>query len=130
MGVSNKATSSCGSSTEGLLWKSLRVDLLSEDMDFTQHDEMSPIHSRDPKTINSNLKITDHHFDRVWVWSHALFEVSRLVIMPCLQLLHIYMHWIKAVWASILNSVISPFFSSFGKCNVICSVLSLVWFSS
>ncbi|KAF6714496.1 Caveolin-2 [Oryzias melastigma] len=86
-------------------------------------------------------------FDRVWLGSHALFEVSRLwcyrflslllavpmslaagvlfamlsclhiwVIMPCLQLLHIYMHWIKAVWASILNIFISPFFSSVGKC--------------
>ncbi|XP_044204702.1 caveolin-2-like [Thunnus albacares] len=86
-------------------------------------------------------------FDKVWLWSHALFEVSRLwcyrfislllavpvslaagllfavlsclhiwLIMPCVQLLLINMHWVQTVWGSILNILISPFFASIGKC--------------
>ncbi|TKS71684.1 Caveolin-2 [Collichthys lucidus] len=86
-------------------------------------------------------------FDKVWLWSHALFEVSRLwcyrlislllavpvslvagilfavlsclhiwLIMPSVQLLLINMHWVRTVWGSILNILVSPFFTSIGKC--------------
>ncbi|KAL2091561.1 hypothetical protein ACEWY4_013824 [Coilia grayii] len=86
-------------------------------------------------------------FDKVWLWSHALFEVSRLwfyrlislllavpvslvagilfailsclhiwLIMPCVQLSLINMHWIKVVWGSVLDILIAPLCSSLGKC--------------
>lgn len=131
-------------------------------------------------------------FDKVWLWSHALFEVTRLwcycaftlllavpvslasgllfavlsclhiwwdyciaedegqtistfmcfyshrwwicgqmmkwahftstclcfprLIMPCVQILLISMHWVQSVWGSSLNIFISPFFTSIGKC--------------
>ncbi|XP_041836943.1 caveolin-2-like [Melanotaenia boesemani] len=135
----------------------VKVDVHSEDVDFI-HDDVRPlIHNRDPKRVNSNLKVmfedviaeppSVRSFDKVWLWSHALFEVSRLwcyrfislllavpvslaagllfavlsclhiwLIVPCVQLLLINMHWIQAVWASILNIFVSPFFTSLGKC--------------
>uniref|UniRef100_A0A8B9JEU3 Caveolin n=1 Tax=Astyanax mexicanus TaxID=7994 RepID=A0A8B9JEU3_ASTMX len=93
--------------------------------------------------------------DKVWLWSHALFEVSRLwiyrlislllavpvalllgmlfallsclhiwLIMPSVQLLLINMHWVKVVWASVLDLTISPFFSSLGRC---CGAINIRW---
>ncbi|XP_061584484.1 caveolin-2-like [Cololabis saira] len=133
------------------------VDVESEDQDINYSNSRPRIHDRDPKRVNSNLKVmfedviaeppSVRSFDKVWLWSNALFEVSRLwcyrlvslllavpvslaagllfaalsclhiwVIMPCLQLLLINMHWVRTVWASILNIFISPFFTSVGKC--------------
>ncbi|CAJ1051001.1 caveolin-2-like [Xyrichtys novacula] len=136
----------------------VKVDMQSEDLTFTQSGTSRvSIQDRDPRGINKNLKVTFEDviaeppsvrsFDKVWLWSHALFEVARLwcyrlislllavplslaagllfavlsclhiwLIMPCVQLLLINMHWIRTVWSSILNILISPYFSSIGKC--------------
>ncbi|XP_047439538.1 caveolin-2-like [Mugil cephalus] len=135
----------------------IKVDVNSEDLDSSHFDTRPLVYDRDPKRVNSSLKVmfedviaeppSVHSFDKVWVWSHALFEVSRLwcyrlislllavpvsltagllfailsclhiwLIMPCVQLLLINMYWVQTVWASILNILISPFFTSIGKC--------------
>ncbi|XP_072239257.1 caveolin-2-like [Leuresthes tenuis] len=135
----------------------VKVDVHSEDLHTTNSDVKSTIQDRDPKRINNNLKVmfedviaeppSVRSFDKVWLWSHALFEVSRLwcyrlislllavpvslaagllfavlsclhiwLIVPCVQLILINMHWIQTVWASILNIFVSPFFTSLGKC--------------
>ncbi|KAM3621932.1 uncharacterized protein V6R79_017955 [Siganus canaliculatus] len=135
----------------------IRVDVPSEDLNPTQGHTKPLIYDRDPKRINQSLKVTFEDviaeprsvrsFDKVWLWSHALFEVSRLwcynlitillavpvslvagllfavlscihiwMIMPCVQLLLINMHWVQTLWSSILNILISPFFTSLGKC--------------
>nr|XP_046241222.1 caveolin-2-like [Scatophagus argus] len=135
----------------------VRVDVQSEDLNSTPGDTKSLIHGRDPKNVNKCLKVTFEDviaepssvrsFDKVWLWSHALFEVSRLwcyrfislllavpvslaagllfavlsclhiwLIMPCVQLLLINMHWVQTAWGNILNIVISPLFTSTGKC--------------
>ncbi|XP_064160021.1 caveolin-2-like [Anguilla rostrata] len=118
---------------------------------------------RDPKGVNQCLKVTFvdviaeppsvRSFDKVWLWSHALFEVSRIwfyriislllavplaliagvlfallsclhiwLIMPCVQLFLINMHWVQTIWASVLDITISPLFSSMGKC---CGAISI-----
>ncbi|KAM9758329.1 caveolin-2-like [Menidia menidia] len=133
----------------------VKVDVHFEDLHCSDVKPM--IQDRDPKRINNSLKVmfedviaeppTVRSFDKVWLWSHALFEVSRLwcyrlislllalpvslaagllfavlsclhiwLIMPCVQLTLINMHWIQTVWASILNIFVSPFFTSLGKC--------------
>ncbi|XP_062401719.1 caveolin-2-like [Sardina pilchardus] len=115
------------------------------------------VKDRDPKGVNKCLKVTFEDviaeppsvrsFDKVWLGSHTIFEVSRLwfyrlislllavpvslvagilfailsclhiwLIMPCVQLALINMHWIKVVWGSLLDILIAPFFSSLGKC--------------
>ncbi|XP_032370354.1 caveolin-2 [Etheostoma spectabile] len=135
----------------------VKVDIQSEDLNSKQCEIRLLIDDRDPKRVNKSLKVTFEDviaeppsvrsFDKVWLWSHALFEVSRLwiyrlislllavpvslaagilfavlsclhiwLIMPCVQLLLINMHWVQTVWGSILNILISPFFTSFGKC--------------
>ncbi|XP_051271170.1 caveolin-2-like [Dicentrarchus labrax] len=135
----------------------VKVDVQSEDLNSTHRDTRPLIHDRDPKRINKSLKVTFEDviaeppsvrsFDKVWLWSHALFEVSRLwcyrfislllavpvslvagllfavlsclhiwLIMPCVQLLLINMHWVQTVWGSILNILISPVFTSIAKC--------------
>uniref|UniRef100_UPI0037E7C4AA caveolin-2-like n=1 Tax=Semicossyphus pulcher TaxID=241346 RepID=UPI0037E7C4AA len=135
----------------------VKVDVQSEDPGSTHGDtSWALIHDRDPRGINRSLKVTFEDviaeppsvrsFDKVWLWSHALFEVVRLwcyrfislllavplslaagllfavlsclhiwLIMPCVQLLLINMHWIRTVWSSILNILISPYFRSIGK---------------
>ncbi|XP_053171484.1 caveolin-2-like [Scomber japonicus] len=133
------------------------VEVQSEDLHSSHRDVRPLIHDRDPKRVNKSLKVTFEDviaeppsvrsFDKVWLWSHALFEVSRLwcyrfislllavpvslaagllfavlsclhiwLIMPCVQLLLINMQWVQTVWGSILNILISPFFTSAGKC--------------
>ncbi|XP_072539209.1 caveolin-2-like [Salminus brasiliensis] len=123
------------------------------------------IEDRDPKSVNQCLQVSFedviaepasvHSLDKVWLWSHALFEVSRLwfyrlislllavpvalllgvlfaflsclhiwLIMPSVQLLLINMHWVKVVWASVLDLTISPFFSSLGRC---CGAINIRW---
>ncbi|KAM8756313.1 caveolin-2-like [Acanthopagrus schlegelii] len=135
----------------------VKVDVPTDDPNSTHSDARPPLHDRDPKGVNKSLKVTFEDviaeppsvrsFDKVWVWSHALFEVSRLwcyrlvslllavpvslaagllfavlsclhiwLIMPCVQLLLINMHWVQTVWSSILNILITPFFTSIGKC--------------
>ncbi|CAL8338869.1 unnamed protein product [Merluccius merluccius] len=54
----------------------------------SRHEATPLIENRDPKSVNKCLKVTFEDViaepasvrscDRVWVWSHALFEVSRL----------------------------------------------------
>ncbi|XP_041639513.1 caveolin-2-like [Cheilinus undulatus] len=142
----------------------VKVDLQSEDLNSSHSDTSRALNQdRDPKKINKCLKVTFedviaeppsvHSFDKVWLWSHALFEVARLwcyrfislllavplslaagllfavlsclhiwLIMPCVQMLLINMHWIRTVWSSILNILISPYFSSIGKC---CSQINI-----
>ncbi|XP_054881366.1 caveolin-2-like [Poeciliopsis prolifica] len=61
---------------------------VDEGLDFTHHNSQSQIEGRDPNRVNSNLKVmfedviaeppSVRSFDKVWLWSHALFEVSRL----------------------------------------------------
>ncbi|XP_063072712.1 caveolin-2-like [Engraulis encrasicolus] len=116
-----------------------------------------PMIDRDPRGVNKCLKVnfedviaeppSVRSFDKVWVGSHTMFEVSRLwfyriislllaipvslvagilfailsclhiwLIMPCVQLCLINMHWIKVLWASVLDIVIGPLCSSLGKC--------------
>ncbi|XP_071190697.1 caveolin-2-like [Salvelinus alpinus] len=115
------------------------------------------VKDRDPRGVNKCLKVTFEDviaeppsvrsFDKVWLWSYALFEVSRLwcyrlislllavpvslvagilfavlsclhiwLIMPCMQLFLINMHWVQTVWSSVLNIAITHFFKSMGKC--------------
>ncbi|KAM6947107.1 caveolin-2-like [Lycodopsis pacificus] len=134
----------------------IKVNVQSEDLNSTLSDASPLVHDRDPKRVNKSLKVTFEDviaeppsvrsFDKVWLWSHVLFEVSRLwiyrfislllavpvslaagilfavlsflhiwLIMPCVQLLLINMHWVQTVWGSILNILISPLFISIGK---------------
>ncbi|KAK5613028.1 hypothetical protein CRENBAI_002920 [Crenichthys baileyi] len=61
---------------------------VDEGLYFTGSDTGPKIEDRDPKKLNSSLKVTFEDviaeppsvrsFDKVWFWSHALFEVSRL----------------------------------------------------
>ncbi|XP_068450908.1 caveolin-2-like [Clinocottus analis] len=134
----------------------VKVYAQSEDLNSIHSDARPPIHDRDPKRVNTSLKVSFEDviaeppsvrsFDNVWMWSHTLFEVSRLwiyrfislllavpvslaagilfavlsclhiwLIMPCVQLLLINMHWVQTVWGSILNILISPLCFSIGK---------------
>ncbi|XP_071394267.1 caveolin-2-like [Centroberyx affinis] len=156
---------------EGTLWSSLgaphkkaageqmevQVEIQSEDLDSTHSDTRPLVQDRDPRGVNKCLRVTFEDviaeppsvrsFDKVWLWSHALFEVSRLwcyrlislllavpvslaagllfavlsclhiwLIMPCVQLCLINMHWVQTVWGSMLNIAIGPLFTSVGKC--------------
>uniref|UniRef100_A0AAY4CL07 Caveolin n=1 Tax=Denticeps clupeoides TaxID=299321 RepID=A0AAY4CL07_9TELE len=113
------------------------------------------ISNRDPKGMNKCLKVTFddviaepppvRSFDRVWLWSHALFEVSRLwfyrlvclllavpvsllagillavcllsrLITPSVQLAFTNMHWVKVAWGSVLDITVSPICRSAGTC--------------
>ncbi|KAJ8361171.1 hypothetical protein SKAU_G00176960 [Synaphobranchus kaupii] len=142
----------------------VQSDVGSEDDARSSQGATRPVvKDRDPKGINDCLKVTFEDviaeppsvrsFDKVWLWSHALFEVSRLwfyriislllgvplaliagvlfallsclhiwLIMPCVQLILINMHWVQTIWASILDITISPLFSSMGKC---CGAISI-----
>ncbi|KAJ3602652.1 hypothetical protein NHX12_030401 [Muraenolepis orangiensis] len=63
----------------------------------SRHEARPLIGNRDPKAVNECLKVTFEDviaepasvrsFDRVWVWSHALFEVSRLWCYRLISLL-------------------------------------------
>ncbi|XP_076003479.1 caveolin-2-like [Genypterus blacodes] len=133
----------------------VKVEMGEEDLDCNHRRPL--IQDRDPKRVNQCLKVSFEDviaeppsvrsFDKVWLWSHALFEVTRLwcyravtlllavpvslvagllfavlsclhiwLIMPCVQILLISMHWVQCVWGSTLNIFISPFFASIGKC--------------
>ncbi|KAI7794931.1 caveolin-2 [Triplophysa rosa] len=73
-------------------WKTQLETVLEEeeedDLISTQSDTRPLINERDPKQINECLKVTFQDViaepasvrsgDRVWIWSHALFEVSRV----------------------------------------------------
>ncbi|XP_037636338.1 caveolin-2-like [Sebastes umbrosus] len=75
----------------------VKVDGQSEDLNSTHSGKGPLIHDRDPKGINKSLKVTFEDviaeppsvrsFDKVWLWSHALFEVSRLWIYRLISLL-------------------------------------------
>ncbi|KAJ8409342.1 hypothetical protein AAFF_G00235400 [Aldrovandia affinis] len=128
-----------------------------EDARSSQMATRPLLKDRDPKGVNQCLKVTFEDviaepssvrsFDKVWLWSHALFEVSRLwfyriislllavplsliagvlfallsclhiwLIMPCVQLFLINMHWVQTIWGSVLDIAIAPLFSSMGRC--------------
>ncbi|XP_026774814.2 caveolin-2-like [Pangasianodon hypophthalmus] len=136
-----------------------------DEKDSTHKGMKVLIKDRDPKGMNDFLKVafedviaepaSVHSFDKVWLWSNALFEVSRLClyrfislllavpvallagllfsiltflhiwfIVPTMQLLLMNMHWVKVVWASVLDLTISPFFFSLGRC---CGSISIRW---
>ncbi|KAK2874051.1 hypothetical protein Q8A67_021204 [Cirrhinus molitorella] len=73
-------------------WKTQLETVLEEeeedDMISTQSDTRPLINERDPRQINECLKVSFEDViaepvsvrsgDRVWIWSHALFEVSRV----------------------------------------------------
>ncbi|XP_062328952.1 caveolin-2-like [Osmerus eperlanus] len=135
----------------------VEVEEEEESVSITQSDTRPLVQSRDPKGVNKCLKVrfedviaeppSVRSFDKVWLGSHALFEVSRLwfyrlislvlagpvslvagilfallsfihiwLILPCVQVFLIHMHWVQTVWASLLNIAIGPLFNSMGKC--------------
>ncbi|XP_061076043.1 caveolin-2-like [Conger conger] len=136
----------------------LQSEIGSQDGGRSSQGTTRPLQQdRDPKGVNQCLKVTFEDviaeppsvrsFDKVWLWSHALFEVSRVwfyrlislllavplaliagvlfallscihiwLIMPCVQLLLINMHWVQTIWASVLDIAVAPLFSSMGKC--------------
>ncbi|CAL8336880.1 unnamed protein product [Lota lota] len=67
------------------------------DEDSPQGQARRLTENRDPKAVNSCLKVafedviaepaSVRSFDRVWVWSHALFEVSRVWFYRLISLL-------------------------------------------
>ncbi|RXN34331.1 caveolin-2-like protein [Labeo rohita] len=73
-------------------WKTQLETVLEEeeeeDLISTQSDTRPLINERDPRQINECLKVSFEDViaepvsvrsgDRVWIWSHALFEVSRV----------------------------------------------------
>ncbi|CAB1353820.1 unnamed protein product [Coregonus sp. 'balchen'] len=144
---------------EGLLEEVVEVEAEepAQEEDSTHSDTRLLVKDRDPRGVNKCLKVTFEDviaeppsvrsFDKVWLWSHALFEVSRLwcyrlislllavpislvagilfavlsclhiwLIMPCMQLFLINMHWVQTVWGSVLDIAIAPFFKSMGMC--------------
>ncbi|TNN85641.1 Caveolin-2 [Liparis tanakae] len=68
----------------------VKVNAQSEDLNAILSDASPSIHDRDPKRVNKSLKVifedviaeppSVRSFDNVWLWSHAVFEVSRLWI--------------------------------------------------
>ncbi|KAG9353257.1 hypothetical protein JZ751_017833 [Albula glossodonta] len=68
-----------------------------EDGHSSQVATKPPLEDRDPKGVNQCLKVTFEDviaeppsvrsFDKVWLWSHALFEVSRLWFYRLISLL-------------------------------------------
>uniref|UniRef100_A0A3P8YRI2 Caveolin n=1 Tax=Esox lucius TaxID=8010 RepID=A0A3P8YRI2_ESOLU len=148
---------------KGLLQEVVEVEELAQEGDSgsfsvsTHRDAQPLLKDRDPRGINKCLKVmfedmiaeprSVRSFDKVWLWSHALFEVSRLwcyrlisvlfavpvsllagiffavlscihiwLIMPCLQLFLINMHWVLTAWGSVLNIVFAPLCKSISKC--------------
>ncbi|XP_053724702.1 caveolin-2 [Synchiropus splendidus] len=120
-------------------------------------DTQPLINSRDPRGINDVLQVTFEDViaepvsvrsgDRVWIWSHALFEVGRVWIYRIVTVLlaipmsiitgllfaivscfHIWMVgpgtryiliclcWVQFLWATFLDVILYPFFSSAGRC--------------
>ncbi|RXM93941.1 Caveolin-2 [Acipenser ruthenus] len=147
----------------------IKIDLGGEEQQnednsaLPQNETIPLVENRDPKGVNAHLRVTFedviaepqsiHSFDRVWLWSHALFEVSRLwfyriislilavpvsliagillailsclhiwCVMPCVRVFLINMPSIQTIWGSILDTAISPFFRSMGKC---CSTINV-----
>ncbi|KAL2091221.1 hypothetical protein ACEWY4_013484 [Coilia grayii] len=64
------------------------VEVEDEDVISTQSDTRPLINERDPRQMNECLKVSFedviaepesvHSGDRIWIWSHALFEVGRV----------------------------------------------------
>uniref|UniRef100_A0A8C8FVL1 Caveolin n=1 Tax=Oncorhynchus tshawytscha TaxID=74940 RepID=A0A8C8FVL1_ONCTS len=75
---------------------------------------VTPVKDRDPRGVNKCLKVTFEDviaqppsvrsFDNVWLWSHALFEVSRLW---CYLLISILLAVPVSLVAGILFTVLS-----------------------
>ncbi|XP_056156529.1 caveolin-2-like [Lampris incognitus] len=76
----------------------VELEVRSEDLDRARSDcPWSVVQDRDPKGVNKCLKVTFEDviaeppsvrsFDKVWIWSHALFKVSRLWCYRLISLL-------------------------------------------
>uniref|UniRef100_A0A8C1QAT1 Caveolin n=1 Tax=Cyprinus carpio TaxID=7962 RepID=A0A8C1QAT1_CYPCA len=73
------------------------VSSLLDQREINPNDAPGVTEDRDPKGINKCLKVTFEDvlaepasvrsFDKVWLWSHALFEVSRLWVYRIVSLL-------------------------------------------
>ncbi|XP_047705049.1 caveolin-2 isoform X1 [Prionailurus viverrinus] len=93
------------SATMGLETEKADVQLFMDDDSYSRHsgvdyadpDKFADLGSdRDPHRLNSNLKVgfedviaepvSTHSFDKVWICSHALFEISKYVIYKFLTL--------------------------------------------
>ncbi|XP_040328111.1 caveolin-2 isoform X1 [Herpailurus yagouaroundi] len=93
------------SATMGLETEKADVQLFMDDDSYSRHsgvdyadpDKFADSGSdRDPHRLNSNLKVgfedviaepvSTHSFDKVWICSHALFEISKYVIYKFLTL--------------------------------------------
>ncbi|KAK7145054.1 hypothetical protein R3I94_011220 [Phoxinus phoxinus] len=93
------------------------------------------IKDRGPKGINKCLKVSFEDviaepvsvssFDKTLGFTAALAACVLFAVLCCLhiwlivpsvQLLVITLHWIKVVRHNVLDTAISPFFRSFGKC--------------
>ncbi|XP_028854957.1 caveolin-2 [Denticeps clupeoides] len=87
-----------------------------EDVISTQSDTRPLINERDPRQINECLKVSFEDViaepgsvrsgDRIWIWSHALFEVSRLWFYRVITVL-------LAVPVSLVAGILFGIFSCF-----------------
>ncbi|XP_058500370.1 caveolin-2 [Solea solea] len=114
------------------------------------------VQDRDPNDINSKLKVgfddiiaeplSTHSFDRVWIGSHAVFELVKYVfyrllttllavpvafilgvffgilscihiwlVMPVIQSCIMLLPSVQIVWRSLMDTFVSPLYSSMGK---------------
>ncbi|KAJ0029079.1 hypothetical protein NQD34_004076 [Periophthalmus magnuspinnatus] len=112
--------------------------------------------TRDPQDINAHLKVvfedviaepqSSHSFDRVWIWSHAGFELVKFLfyrllstllavplafilgllfailslihiwlVVPCIHSVLMLLPSLKIIWRSLMDSFVSPLFTSAGK---------------
>ncbi|XP_023851120.1 caveolin-2 [Salvelinus sp. IW2-2015] len=101
---------------EGLLEEVVEVEAEepAQEEDSTHSDTRSLVKNRDPRGVNKYLKVTFEDviaeppsvrsFDKVWLWSHALFEVSRLW---CYRLISLLLAVPVSLVAGILFAVFS-----------------------
>nr|XP_056703141.1 caveolin-2 [Euleptes europaea] len=105
--------------------------------DMEKSSEKAP--DRDPRGINSHLKLafedviaepaSTHSFDRVWICSHALFELSKYLIYKLLTLfLAIPLALVAGVLFAVLSClhiwIVVPFTKS---CFIVLPSVQAVW---
>ncbi|KAM3877830.1 caveolin-2-like [Diretmus argenteus] len=113
-----------GEQEESTLWSSqgtageqmeVEVEVQAiQDLHSTHSERRLLVQDRDPKGVNKCLKVTFedviaeppsvHSFDKVWLWSHALFEVSRLW---CYRLISLLLAVPVSLVAGLLFAVLS-----------------------
>ncbi|XP_066490445.1 caveolin-2 [Tiliqua scincoides] len=115
------------------LEKKADIKIFMDEDDF--HRSSSPVlekslektPDRDPKGLNSHLKLgfedviaepeSTHSFDRIWICSHALFELSRYLIYKLLTLfLAIPLAFVSGILFAVLSClhiwIVVPFIKS------------------